>query len=228
LFNIKLSYRSGFIYNLSRPQNLELTMARAMIHNRQDSLERALQLFWQKGFHATSLKDLEKALDMRPGSIYATFGSKDGLFQESLDRYGRLSLTEFERTLNAYPSPLAGLAAYLRELGSLRDRELPSRACMLVKSLLELGEREQAAWRKAEDLLAGMEERFIDRFDMAQKIGELDSRLDPFRLGRRLQAEVMGLRAFAQRDVDSATVHALAEDMALSLEALRKNSVNTR
>jgi AcrR family transcriptional regulator len=203
-------------------------MARAMIHNRQDSLERALQLFWKKGFHATSLKDLEKALDMRPGSIYATFGSKDGLFQESLDRYGCLSLTEFERALNAYPSPLAGLAAYLRELGGLCDRKLPSRACMLVKSLLELGEREQAAWRKAEDLLAGMEERFTDRFNAAQKIGELDSRFDPVRLGRRLQAEVMGLRAFAQRDVDSATVHALAEDMALSLEALRKSGADTR
>jgi TetR/AcrR family transcriptional repressor of nem operon len=209
-------------------KNLELIMARATIHNRQDSLERALQLFWQKGFHATSLKDLEKALDMRPGSIYATFGSKDGLFQESLERYARLGLAEFERTLRAYPSPLAGLAAYLRGLGGLRDRELPSRACMLVKSLLELGEREQAAWRKTEGLLAGMEERFIDRFDMAQQIGELDARLDPVRLGRRLQAEVMGLRAFAHRDVDSAAVHALAEDMALSLEALRNDGVTDK
>jgi len=200
-------------------------MARAAIHNRQDSLERALNVFWQKGFHATSLKDLENALDMRPGSIYATFGSKDGLFQESLERYARLALAELERTLNACDSPLAGLSAYLRQLGGLRDQDLPSRACMLVKSLLELGQREQVARRKAEDLLAGMEEYFIARFVAAQEIGELDRGLDPVRLGRRLQAEVMGLRAFAQRDVDSAAVHALAEDMALSVEALRLNSV---
>jgi|SRR5680860_209726 len=199
-------------------------MARAMIHNRQDSLERALHLFWQKGFHATSLKDLEKALDMRPGSIYATFGSKDGLFQESLERYASLGLANLERTLYAHESPLAGLAAYLRGLGGLCDQDLPSRACMLVKSLLELGEREQVARRKAEDLLTGMEKRFVDRFADAQQVGELDSSLDPVRLGRRLQAEVMGLRAFAQRDVDSAAVHALAEDMALSLEALRIDS----
>ena len=203
-------------------------MARNARYDRQTALDKAVHLFWKRGYHATSMKQIEQALDMRPGSIYATFGSKDGLFQESLERYARLGLAEFERTLNAYPSPLAGLAAYLRGLGGLRDRELPSRACMLVKSLLELGEREQAAWRKAEDLLAGMEERFIDRFDAAQKIGELDSRLDPVRLGRRLQAEVMGLRAFAQRDVDSATVHALAEDMALSLEALRKDGVTDK
>lgn len=200
-------------------------MSRATLHNRQDSLERALQLFWHKGFHATSLKDLERTLDMRPGSIYATFGSKGQLFEEALERYARLALVELECILSAQASPLAGLAAYLRRLGGLRDQELPSRACMLVKSLLELGEREQAARDKAEALLAGMETRFIDRFATAQRAGELDSQLDPTRLGRRLQAEVMGLRSFAQRDVDSAAVHALAEDMALSLEALRKDTV---
>jgi len=92
---------------------------------------------------------------------------------------------------------------------------------MLVKSLLELGAREQVALQKVEMLLAGMETRFIDCFSAAQQLGELDNELDATRLGRRLQAEIMGLRAFAQRDVDSAAVHALAEDMALSIEALR-------
>ena len=196
-------------------------MSRTALYNRQEALERALKLFWQKGFHATSLKDIEEALDMRPGSIYAAFGSKDGLFQEALDYYARLGLTELERILSHHESPLLGLAAYVRQLGGIRDKELPSQACMLVKSLLELGAREQAALQKVEMLLAGMETRFIDCFSAAQQLGELDSTLDATRLGRRLQAEVMGLRAFAQRDVDSAAVHALAEDMALSIEALR-------
>ena len=196
-------------------------MARATNHNRQVSLERALQLFWKKGFHNTSLKDLEKALDMRPGSIYATFGSKGALFEEALEYYGHLGMIALEKTLHAHASPLAGLAAYMRGLGSISDQDLPSRACMLVKSMLELSEREQSGRRKAEELLAGMEEYFIARFIAAQEAGEIDSGRDPIRLGRRLQAEIMGLRAFAQRDVDSAAVHALAEDMALSLEALR-------
>ena len=196
-------------------------MSRTALYNRQEALERALKLFWQKGFHATSLKDIEEALDMRPGSIYAAFGSKDGLFQEALDYYARLGLTELERILSHHESPLLGLAAYVRQLGGIRDKELPSQACMLVKSLLELGAREQAALQKVEMLLAGMETRFIDCFSAAQQLGELDNELDATRLGRRLQAEVMGLRAFAQRDVDSEAVHALAEDIALSIEALR-------
>ena len=130
--------------------------------------------------------------------------------------------------LSHHEKPLLGLAAYIRQLGGIRDKALPSRACMLVKSLLELGAREQTALTKVEMLLAGMETRFIECFKEAQNVGEMDSQLDAVRLGRRLQAEVMGLRAFAQRDVESSTVYALAEDMALSIEALRlDDSVNT-
>ncbi len=198
-------------------------MSRTTLYNRHEALERAIQLFWQKGFHATSLKDIEQALDMRPGSIYAAFGNKDGLFQEALDYYAQAGLKELERILANHQSPLLGLAAYMRQLGGIRDRNLPSRACMLVKSLLELGAREQLALEKVEKLLAGMEARFAACFVEAQQLGELDDTLDPLRLARRLQAEVMGLRAFAQRDVDSAAVHALAEDMASSIENLRHN-----
>ncbi len=198
-------------------------MSRTTLYNRQEALDRAIKLFWQKGFHATSLKDIEQALDMRPGSIYAAFGNKDGLFQEALDHYAQASLTELERTLSNYQSPLSGLAAFMRQLGGIRDRDLPSRACMLVKSLLELGAREQSALQKVEKLLAGMEVRFAECFIEAQRLGELDTELDPLRLARRLQAEVMGLRAFAQRDVDSAAVQALAEDMASSIENLRND-----
>jgi len=196
-------------------------MPRATLHHRHDSLEQALTLFWRKGFHATSLKDLEQAMDMRPGSIYAAFGSKDKLFQEAIDRYAHLALVELERTLRAWDSPLEGLAAYLRQLGGLCDQNLPSRACMLLKSLLELGEREQLAWQKAETLLAAMETRFTEHFAAARELGELAPQANSERLGRRLQAEVMGLRVFAQRAVDSHTLQALADDMAQSIEALR-------
>ncbi|WP_136248413.1 TetR/AcrR family transcriptional regulator [Halomonas borealis] len=203
-------------------------MPRTTRHNRQESLEKALTLFWLKGFHATSLKDLETTLDMRPGSIYAAFGSKDQLFQEALSRYAQRALAELDRILWAHDSALDGLAAYLRQLGGLRERELPSRACMLVKSLLELGDREAAAREKADTLLDGMEARFIERFAAARAQGELAPDQDPVRLGGRLQAEVMGLRSYAQRDIESDALKALAEDMAQSVEALRSGSQGGR
>lgn len=69
-------------------------------------------------------------------------------------------------------------------------------------------------------MLAGMETYFTNCFIESQQLGELEKQLNPVRLGRRLQAEVMDLRAFAQRNVDSSAVYELAEDMALSLEAM--------
>jgi AcrR family transcriptional regulator len=197
-------------------------MSGTTLYNRQEALGQTIQLFWQKGFYATSLKDIEQALDMRPGSIYSAFGNKDGLFQEALDYYAQAGLKELERTLGSYEFPLLGLAAYMRQLGGIREKNLPSRACMLVKSLLELGAREQLALKKVERLLAGMEIRFVECFAQAQRLGDLDDQLDAVRLGRRLQAEIMGIRAFAQRDVDSVAVQAIADDIASSIEVMRK------
>ncbi|QFU01133.1 HTH-type transcriptional repressor ComR [Halomonas sp. THAF5a] len=195
-------------------------MSRPSQYDRHTALDQAMQLFWRQGFHATSLKDIERALDMRPGSIYSHFGSKEKLFRESLERYTRLGLAELERALAEGPTPLRALADYLRGLGTLYDQALPSRACMLVKSLLELDEREAAAREHVNTLLAGMEARFHQALETARRQGELPDDLDTRRLARRLQADVMGLRAFAQRDVDRQAVEELAEDMARALESL--------
>ncbi len=197
-------------------------MPRTAVHSREESLEKALHLFWRQGFNATSLKDIERVLDMRPGSIYATFGSKEDLFREALDRYAERTMSELERVMDAEPSPLGGLVAYIRMLGGLRDRDDTCRACMLVKSLLEFGNREQAAGERVEQLLAQMEQRFAERLAAARAAGEIAADLDPRRLARRLQADVIGLRTFAERGVDARAVHELAEDIARDWERLRQ------
>ncbi|RAR57639.1 MULTISPECIES: TetR/AcrR family transcriptional regulator [Halomonadaceae] len=201
-------------------------MPRQTRHDRQHSLDQALALFWRKGYHAASLKDLEGALDMRPGSIYASFGSKERLFGEVLARYGRQGLVELERTLAANPSPLGGLADYLRTLGGLRDMQRPCHACLLVKTLLELG-AEEANARLAQELLDGMAARFTQVFEAARDAGELvEERTDnasagqPARLARRYQAIVMGLRAHAERPISAAELHELADDLADDLLTL--------
>ncbi len=197
-------------------------MPRTAVHTRDESLEKALHLFWRQGFGATSLKDLEHTLDMRPGSIYATFGSKEDLFREALERYAERTMAELDRVMAADASPLGGIVTYIRKLGGLRDRDETCQACMLVKSLLEFSEREQAAHPRVENLLARMERRFTERLRDAYAAGEIAADLDPRRLGRRLQADIIGLRTYAQRDVDKQAVRDLAEDIARDWERLRQ------
>ena len=55
--------------------------------DREQALERAMDVFWRKGFEAASLANLTKAMGINPPSLYAAFGDKESLFLEALERY---------------------------------------------------------------------------------------------------------------------------------------------
>jgi len=62
-------------------------MARPRSISKEESLERALLLFWERGYDRTSIADLSKVIGVGPSSIYNTFGSKEDLFRQSIVRY---------------------------------------------------------------------------------------------------------------------------------------------
>lgn len=62
-------------------------MARPRTVTKEDSLERALLLFWEHGYDRTSIADLSAAIGVGPSSIYNTFGSKEALFEQAIGRY---------------------------------------------------------------------------------------------------------------------------------------------
>lgn len=57
--------------------------------DRQAALEAAMEVFWQKGFEATSISDLTEAMGINPPSLYAAFGDKDRLFIAAVERYSQ-------------------------------------------------------------------------------------------------------------------------------------------
>ena len=62
-------------------------MARPAQYDRDKILDKAMQTFWEHGYHATSISDLVEATRLQPGSLYAAFESKRGLFLAALDHY---------------------------------------------------------------------------------------------------------------------------------------------
>lgn len=202
-------------------------MGRQASYDRDEVVSKAQALFWAKGYRATSLKDLEAALNLRPGSIYAAFGSKEALFAEALRRYGGQSRDQVRQSLKAAKSPLAGLAAHVRALGCVRPEAVPSRACMLVKTLLETPDDDPVLRRQTEEMMQDMETEFAAAFAAARAAGELPDSADPDRLARRLQAEIFGLRAYAQRSDARDKVAQIAEDIAHDLEALTPRNGDT-
>lgn len=174
-------------------------MGRRLSFNKNAALEQAMALFWQFGYQGTSLKKLETALQLRPGSLYHSFGSKERLYSEVLDRYAAELTTELEAAITQQGHLLDGLKAFLTEAVLQRQQQRPSRACMIVKTLLELGDSGGDVADKADALLGQMEDCFIALFDSAKARGEISDKQSSRWLARQLQVYIIGIRGFALR-----------------------------
>lgn len=198
-------------------------MPRPPSYDRETALARAVGLFWHKGYHGSSMKQIELALDMRPGSIYATFGSKDGLFSEALARYAHQGGEDLARHMAGYNSVLDGLQAYLLKIAmNCSDPDCaPARACLIVKTLLESSNTNTVLYQQAKGVLAAIEDAFTGLLEDARKQGELAPATDCRRLARLIQGQIMGLRSMAERDLSAMELEQLGQDMAAILDAYR-------
>ena len=190
-------------------------MPRKPNYDRDDLIERARDLFWQRGWAGTSLKDLEVALQMKPGSFYAAFGSKEALFALALEKYandGRERL----KALAQDHGPIKALQQFPQMV--VENDGAPAKACMLSKTLLELHAHNHPLAHDANRLLLRMEVQFSELFQHAQSLGDIGAAHDPKALARRYQSDLLGLRVSAERDgVDS---RAIATEIANGLAQL--------
>lgn len=196
-------------------------MTRARPYDRETALDAALELFWRKGFHATSLKDLEQALSMKPGSIYAAFASKEALFREVLRRYFEAEQCNLRALAKDGGSPFAILLEHLRRTGTQTGI---ARACMLVKTVLELSGEEGSPGAEARAYLDALRSEFLGLFEAACEAGEVKG--DPARLARLYQSKLIALKIEAQRGSGRFERATLAEDMAAEMAGFATGSPN--
>ncbi|MBD3610778.1 MAG: helix-turn-helix transcriptional regulator, partial [Gammaproteobacteria bacterium] len=71
-------------------------MARPVEFEMDTVLQKAMDTFWEHGYSATSMSNLVEVTGLKPGSIYAAFGSKEGLFLSAIDKYGQRSVKRLQ------------------------------------------------------------------------------------------------------------------------------------
>ncbi len=191
-------------------------MPRKPAYDRDLLIDRARDIFWRKGWAGTSLKDLERALDLRTGSFYAAFGSKDALYELALDRYAEDGVARL-RALADKHGALEALRRHPRWI--VENCAAAAKACMLSKTLLELHAQNNPLSDHASAHLTRMEALFAELFRLAQYAGEIGTDHDPAQLARRYQSDLLGLRVSAERPNVNAS--ALADDLAADLDRLR-------
>ena len=118
-------------------------MPRVKLFNEEEVLQKAMGLFWKKGYHATSIQDLVDHLGINRASLYDTFGGKDALFQQAFSLYRNQNKKAMIDFLNNYSSVKEGLAKLFEYAinDSLQDKD--SKGCFVVNTTTELASCDQ-------------------------------------------------------------------------------------
>lgn len=166
-----------------------------------DALERAMSVFWELGYEATSVDDLTKATGVSRSSLYNTFGNKEELFVRVIDHYLEKSRPNFMAALGSEDICVAIESA----LGVLKQRltDRSSKAgCLLVLAAQNSEMRAPGVKRRVAQAFADEERAFYQRFRQAQVDGQLDAAADAQVLARFFSAQgrAMGINARISSD----------------------------
>ena len=196
-------------------------MKKTKPYDRQTALNAALRLFWDKGFHATSLKDIEAALNMKPGSIYAAFKSKENLYALALKQYFDNSVAAFQRDVLDASSPFDGLLAMMAALGQAPDGDPRRSTCMLIKAVITATEDTEKVADIARRYRWQMDANMDRAFERARDLGEIAPDTDTRALSRQYQTDMTGLQIDAQMNWDEDAFAAEVRDRVARYAALR-------
>ncbi|MCV6611920.1 MAG: TetR/AcrR family transcriptional regulator [Amphritea sp.] len=188
-------------------------MANVAKYDRDSVVRKAMLLFWEKGFNATSTRDLQQAVDMRPGSIYAAFGSKEGLYSEALKCYSQEMGEILQQRVSEADSPLTGLENFIRNVIIERRNVVPSELCMLVRTLSEIDDTQPELMSQTKTLLRKVEDNFTRILDQAQEQGELAPGANTRMLGRHLQVQMIGMRTYLKASQNPQAVEELLQSI---------------
>ncbi|MEV0389362.1 TetR/AcrR family transcriptional regulator [Nonomuraea sp. NPDC050643] len=157
-----------------------------------EALERAMQVFWERGYEGATLSDLTGAMGITKTSMYAAFGNKEQLFRRALERYVEGPASYATRALEE-PTARGVAEAILR--GAVRTTTLPEgpAGCLTVQGALAASD----GGRPAHDLLVGWRNdaglRLEERFQRAVDEGDLPRDADARRLARYIMTVAYGI-----------------------------------
>jgi TetR/AcrR family transcriptional regulator, transcriptional repressor for nem operon len=192
---------------------MRLPRGRPRSFDTEAAVERAMNVFWSRGYHATALPDLLRATKLSRGSLYAAFGDKHSLFLRALDRYIADALTRIDIEFAAHKDPVDGLRAYLAGYVDRTSGASGRRGCLLVATAMELASRDTEVDLHIARFFKAMEARVTDALSRAKAAGKLADGVEPSSAARILVCFVEGLRVVGKtapiRNTSQATADAL-------------------
>lgn len=169
-------------------------MARTREFDTEAAVERAMDLFWSRGFAATSVQDLVDATGIGRGSLYAAFGSKEGLYLAALDRYREQLAVPMVAALRSGAPVRDVVRGLLEGLAAQAVADQERRGCLMVNAATERCAEDPTVARRVRDTVAANEAALVEALTAARAAGQLAPGKDPVALARFLVAVTHGLR----------------------------------
>ena len=172
---------------------MDARMSRPKAFDPDEALEKAMQVFWHKGYEATSMEDLLKAMDINRGSLYATFGVKRELFLKAMDLYCSGGGIGSRLSILSQPGPALPLIRLF--IGAMLEFALSDpqrRGCLIANTAMELAPHQHDIAVKVSGRLQSLEAAFFKLLTRAKQEGELGKSKDPLSLARVLVTMMQG------------------------------------
>jgi AcrR family transcriptional regulator len=167
-------------------------MARPRSFDLDDAVDRALHLFWSKGYEGTTLGDLTDALGVNRPSLYAAFGSKEDLFRRVLERYAEGPGAGFKAALEAETAREVAHRVMRFHADAAGLPNVP-RGCLLINGALACGAETETIRASLTEQRRENEAALAARFERAKKEGDLPPDARPTELARYVYTVCNGL-----------------------------------
>jgi len=193
-------------------------MARPTTFDRHDVLQQTIQLFWLQGYSNTSIKNLVEATGLQPGSLYAAFGDKRGVFLAALDQYFEAMKLNLFAALHNDKPPIERLTDFFNQLVQESYCDPDRKGCLLINTLSEIPVNDVEINTRLQAMFADVEQELKQLLIEAQTIGHIGEHQDPETLAKFLVTGIFGLRLFNKTQPDSDSLKAIVKHLLSSVQ----------
>ncbi|MDJ1503114.1 TetR/AcrR family transcriptional regulator [Xanthocytophaga agilis] len=159
---------------------------RPKVFDTEAVINKAIEVFWTKGYEASSTEDLLMAMGIGKGSFYLAFeGGKRELFEKALEQFSKQSLQRFRNDLATSKDPIELLRDFFRSI-AMHSEEIHQKGCFLGNSIAELSTIDKPLQQKPITLLKELEKVFEETIWEAQQSGNLQTKEEATKLAKYL------------------------------------------
>ncbi|WP_237227874.1 TetR/AcrR family transcriptional regulator [Rubinisphaera sp. JC750] len=174
-------------------------------------VDQAMQVFWEKGYAATSISDITTATGIKRGSLYNAFAGKRDLFLQALLKYGNGQRREQIARLEQCDSACEAIFGFLDFIVQTAVNDPNRRGCLLINTSLDYAQYDEEIQRVVTDAFLELTRFFEKQIRRGQRQGEISETIAPRATANSLVSVVVGIQVLGRGAMGKTALQQMAE-----------------